>query len=356
MMTTISLQIVRIIPETVDTVTLQFIPQITDFKYRAGQSITLIFNDLAAKPFRRTYSFSSTPELDEYPAITIKRQANGLASTYLTRTLQVGDTLTALAPAGQFTLTTQIAKERDIILVGGGSGITPLFSILKQTLAEEQKSRVVLILANRNEEHIIFAKELRQWSEKYPKRFKTIHLLSNPLKEMATLDTTNIEVLQSRFSNYLFEKLIKKELRFSRQDAQLFICGPEGLAMKAQMVLKFMGFTHQQVHREIFIIKNAFKPDASKFVDSHVKVHFQNNHYEFTVPAGQTILQAAEKSGINLPYSCLSGICTTCAGTCHAGRVEMYTQEGHTDSDTGVGLVLTCVAYPTTKNIEIRIP
>lgn len=356
MITTISLQVIRIIQETADTVTLQFIPSSTDFAYQSGQSITLIFNHLSVKPFRRTYSFSSTPKVDKYPAITVKRQVNGLASTYLTRDIRVGDKLTALSPAGQFTLSPKPEMERDIILVGGGSGVTPLFSILKKALSQEKRSRILLILANRNEHHIIFRNALEQWSQHYPKRLKIIYLLSNPITEIEALSTENIQVLQSRFSNYLFERLIKKELRFPREQAQLFICGPEGLALKAQMTLKFMGFTNQQVHREIFIIKNTFTPTADKFADSQVSVQFQSNTYTFPVTAGQTILQAAEAQGINLPYSCLSGICTTCAGTCTSGRVEMYTQEGYTDSEIGVGLVLTCVAYPTTPKVEMRIP
>lgn len=350
---TIQLKIIHIIRETADTVTLQFQPLTNNFNYRAGQSITLLFDHLAAQPFRRSYSFSSTPGVDSLPAITVKRQVNGRASTYLTRSVQVGDTLTALPPAGQFTLTTA-ETERDVVLVGGGSGVTPLFALLKQTLTQEQKSNVALVLANRSESTIIFNQQLTAWAQRFPQRLTIIHLLSNPQRTATELH--NLKILQSRFSNYLFEDLVKQHLRFAPADAQLFICGPEGLALKAQMILKFMGFPQQQVHREIFIIKNPFRPDSKRFVDSVVRVTFQNDVHQFTVPAGQTILAAAEANAVNLPYSCLSGICTTCAGTCTAGKVEMYTQEGHTDSDIGVGMVLTCVGYPVTETVEMRIP
>ncbi|MFK7934459.1 MAG: 2Fe-2S iron-sulfur cluster-binding protein [Saprospiraceae bacterium] len=351
---TIQLKIRNIIQETTDTVTLQFDVPTPDFAYRAGQSITLIFNDLAAQPFRRSYSFSSTPKIDKFPAITVKRQTNGRASTYLTRTVQVGDSLTALSPAGQFVLESKPKTSRDVILVGGGSGITPLFSLLKQTLTEEQKSRVLLVLANRNAANTIFNKKLENWAERFPKQLKIIHLWSNPLNTVSNF--SNIEILQSRFSNYLFEDLIKRELQFAKKDAQLFICGPEGLALKAQMILKFMKFPQRQVHREIFIIKKPFRPDSTRFVDSEVSIKFQDETHQVHVPAGQTILAAAEANNINLPYSCLSGICTTCAGTCTSGKVEMYTQEGHTDSETGVGMVLTCVSYPVTEKVEMQIP
>lgn len=127
----IKLRVTDKIYETDSAVTLKFEPIGKKLEYKAGQFLTFLFNDLEIEPFRRSYSFCSAPEADDFIAVTVKRLPNGVASRYLTQHVRVGDELEALLPAGQFTLPPSPGGPRDIFLMGGGSGITPLFSILK---------------------------------------------------------------------------------------------------------------------------------------------------------------------------------------------------------------------------------
>lgn len=352
----IQVKVLKKIKETARSTTLILEVPSDKITYKAGQFLTFIFEDLGIKEIRRSYSFCSAPLVDEHWAITVKKQANGVASRYLTDTVQVGDILTALIPAGQFVLPT-FERARDIFLIGGGSGITPLFSILKNTLESEPQSKITLINANSRPSSIIFKKELQQLSEQFPKQFHTIHLLSH-LPDSAHFyneKSPNVQVLNQRLGNILVEDLIKKYLHFSTKDAQFFLCGPKNLMLKSRMVLGFMGFSQEQVHQEIFDVRNPMYPDVSKLTNSQISITYRQQKHEFPLVAGQTILAAAGKAGVELPYSCLSGICTTCAGNCNAGQVDMYTQEGVLNTQTTKGLVMTCVGYPKTEQVDIDI-
>ena len=128
-MQTVQVKVVQKIKETQSSVTLVLEPEHSEIQYQAGQFLTFIFDDLGPKEIRRSYSFSSTPDVDSHWAITVKKQVNGLVSKYLTDIVQVGDSLTTLLPAGQFTLPS-VTANRDVFLIGGGSGITPFFNDL----------------------------------------------------------------------------------------------------------------------------------------------------------------------------------------------------------------------------------
>lgn len=352
----IQVKILDKIKETNRSVTL--ILEVLDGEqiYEAGQFLTFIFNNLGPKEIRRSYSFSSAPEVDKHWAITVKKQVNGLASKYLTETVQLGEVLTALAPAGQFTMPLN-QEARDIFLIGGGSGITPLFSILKNVLYHEPQSKVTLINANSRLSSVIFQKQLQQLSAQFPQQFQTIHLLSHLSDQAHFYDQKlpNVEVLNQRLGNILVEDLIIKHLKHPRQNAQFFLCGPKNLMLKSRMVLGFMGFTKEQVHQEIFVIREPMRPDAAQLPNSEITITYRQKKHKFPLVAGQTILGAAEQAGVELPYSCLSGTCTTCAGHCASGQVDMYTQEGLLNTQTTKGLVMTCVGYPSTEKVKIML-
>lgn len=355
-MQTIPVKVLKKIKETSRSVTLILEASSTEVSYQAGQFLSFIFNHLGPREIRRSYSFSSAPSVDKHWAITVKKQVNGLVSKYLTDIIQVGDTLTALLPAGQFTLPAATAA-RDIFLIGGGSGITPLFSILKQALHTEANNKVTLINANSRPTQVIFQKALHELSQQFPQRFQTVHLLSQ-LPEIGHFYDTklpNVSVLNQRLGNILVEDLVKQYLQYSPEQAQFFLCGPRNLMLKSRMVLGFMGFSKEQVHQEIFVIKNPLRPDTATLPDSQVRITYRQEQYEFPLVAGQSILAAAGQANIDLPYSCLSGICTTCAGNCVSGKVDMYTQEGLMNTQTTKGLVMTCVGYPKTAVVEIEI-
>lgn len=353
----IKLRIREKVKETERVATLVLEPLTRDFNYRPGQFLTFIFKGLGAKEFRRSYSFSSTPGVDSFPTITVKKMPNGSASRYLVDQAQVGDILEAIPPAGQFFLPESSGKFRDIFLIGGGSGVTPLFSILKQILHFETESRVTLILANSNEQVLIFRKQLRQLAKEFPNQLKVIHFLSDTkmlLSELRALEAP-AEIRIQRMSNALVAQLVEQHLHFNRRDAQFFLCGPKTLMLKASQMLRYMQFDENQIHQEIFGIIEPYRPPRDVYKDSQVRIQFLGKNFLVPVKAGDTILEAAEKMGLELPYSCRSGICTTCTGRCTSGKVEMFTNEGQINTDMSNGVVFTCVGYPLTDKVEIEI-
>ena len=342
--------------QTPDSHTIYLKPIGLEVDYLAGQFLTFIFDHFPEGEVRRSYSLSSAPDIDEQLAITLKRVSNGLVSSYLINDTKVGDTLTALTPAGQFTFSPQSKTKRDIFLIGGGSGVTPLFSILKTALHFEPQSRVILIDANRNAERTIFYKDLQAFAKRFNASLQIIHLWSalHITEKIDLSKTPNIKILPRRFSNDLLEQLIVNYKKAPKHNHIFYLCGPTGLMIKAQTTLGYLGYKELQIKKEIFVIKTKPKPTKA-FTPSKIKIQYKQSIYEFKTRPDETILEAAHRNNIILPYSCKSGICTTCTGTCLSGKVEMYTQEGIIDTDDSKGVVLSCVGYPLTKVVEIRM-
>lgn len=353
----IKLRIREKVKETERVATLVLEPLSNEFSYQSGQFLTFIFKEPSGREFRRSYSFSSTPGVDAFPAITVKKMPNGSASRYLVDQAQVGDMLEAIPPAGQFLLSKSSGKSRDIFLIGGGSGVTPLFSILKQILHFEPESRVTLILANSNERVLIFRKQIHQLAKQFSAQLRVIHFLSDTkflLSELRALESP-VEIRIQRMSNALVAQLVEQHIHFDRRDAQFFLCGPKTLMLKASQMLRYMQFDENQIHQEIFGIIEPYRPPRDVYKDSQVSIQFFGKSFLVPVKAGDTILEAAEKMGLELPYSCRSGICTTCTGRCTSGKVEMFTNAGQLNTDMSNGVVFTCVGYPLTDKVEIEI-
>ena len=348
-------KIVERIVENADTSTLILKPVSGSFEYLSGQFITLIFNDLGSKEIRRSYSFSSAPH-EKNIAITIKKQRNGLVSRFLAKDAPVGSVLRALPPSGRFTLKVKEKKYRKIFLIGGGSGITPLFSILKTVLQSSKKTKITLVYANKNWDSTIFKDQLLNIQRQFPKRFNIYFLFSSFKKgwPQSLENHPTLSFWTGHLTNELLESLVKKHSKYPKPETGFYLCGPSGLMQKAFITLRYMGFESKQIHREIFTVKSVLRPLPELFPKSKVLLDLEDNQVEILVDPGKTILEAAESSGLQLPFSCRSGICTTCSGECISGNVAMYTQEGQFDADNSDGLVLTCVGYPLTEKVRIK--
>lgn len=353
----IQLRVREKIRETATAMTLVLEPLGQELHYQAGQFITLIFNNLGPKEFRRSYSFSSTPGVDEFPAITVKKIPNGSATRYLVDHVPVGEVLEAILPAGQFMLPPGNGVSRDIFLIGGGSGITPLFSILKQVLHFEPQSRVTLILANSNEDAIIFRQALRELALTFAGKLHLIHFLSNIKADFSSLQQTEspAEIRVERLSNALVGQLIAQQLHFNRENTQFFLCGPKNLMLKASQMLHYLQFRESQIHQETFTIIEPFRPTGERYGDSRVQILYMGKNYDIWVKSGQTILEAAEVVGLDLPYSCRSGICTACIGRCSSGEVELFLPAGRISTQWSNQIVFTCVGYPLTETVQLQI-
>ncbi|WP_080053795.1 2Fe-2S iron-sulfur cluster-binding protein [Spirosoma aerolatum] len=346
----LQLRIVRIISETDDT--RSYILESVDGRsvdYQPGQFLTLLLTHrdrgTNTHEVRRSYSLSSIP--GEPLQLTIKRVENGEISRYLHDTLRVGDALTSLHPAGRFTLD---ANQRgDLVLIGAGSGITPLFALLKQALYNEPGRRVTLLYSNSTERRIIFNEALAGLQQTFPERFRIFHLLSNP--------TDNWEGLRGRLNNVMLERLLPTLLGGSNPDTlRFYICGPGDYMRMVQFTLIFSGFQLSQIRRENFLVEPVvIAPPPIVAEDRTVLLRFHGREIEIQVPAYKSILQAALDEGVMLPYSCRGGRCSTCAAHCLSGRVHMTINDVLTDHDLADGWVLTCTGYPESDGVVIEV-
>jgi ring-1,2-phenylacetyl-CoA epoxidase subunit PaaE len=341
----LSFYIRDIIQETSDTRT--FILENTEHEkitYQAGQFLTFVF-EVNGHEVNRSFSMSSAPETDDFISITVKRVPNGEITRLLFDHFQTGDILYALPPAGRFTLSTHITLQRDIFLIGAGSGITPLYALLKKILHTEPKSRVILLYSNHNEKSAIFFRELNELAEQFPEHFLLIHLFSEP--------SASYQHLQRRLTKDFLQKTIQQHQLYNREEALFYLCGPSDFMRNATIAIVALEYGKVQIHSEEYIIK----PVTTHIVDTRPKqvtIFFRNQTYNLTLTS-ESILQAALEAGIRLPYSCRGGRCSACAAICRKGKVQMLVNEVLTDRDVEEGYILTCTGHPETEETEIYI-
>jgi len=332
---TIQLRVVSIIRETelASTFILEEVAG-NPVPYKAGQFLTFIFN-FHGREVRRSYSFSSTPEIDDKLSVTIKRVQNGEVSRYMLDRVHPGDILTALPPAGMFVPAQTENEGRDIFLLAAGSGITPVYSVLKFILHNELQSRVVLIFQNRSKEETIFRTQLENLVSVYRERFVWI------------------DMILPRLNNEQLEIIIKHQIRFKREDALFYICGPVSFMRMCQFTIMVLKFSRDQIRKEFFVIDTP--PPPPLLTDTRPKtVRVRGKkEYSFTTAYPKTILESALDQSIPLPYNCRNGRCSTCVARCVSGNVKMSVNEVLTEKDIANGLVLTCVGYAT-SDIELR--
>jgi ring-1,2-phenylacetyl-CoA epoxidase subunit PaaE len=354
------LKIRKITQETADAITVEFEqPKIGKIDYKPGQFLTLILH-IEGKEHRRAYSLCTSPEIDEFPAITIKKVGKGVVSNHLNSHLKVGDTLEVMPPMGFFTTEFNAENERHLVLLGGGSGITPLMSILKTTLALEPKSVVYLIYANQDNSSIIFKEKLEALQKQYASRFQVIHIL-----EKAPLFWN--KGYKGRINTKMLEKILNS-LPSQIQTAEFFMCGPAGMMNQITQSFDELKLPKDKLHKESFGIspeeaaskKASIESDPSQSSQQtsgtkSVKVIYSGETYVFDVPANKSILFAAMDQGISLPFSCQSGMCTACMGRCTSGKVKLDEEDALTPKELEKGYVLTCVGHPMTDDVVIEI-
>lgn len=344
------LRIIRIHSETSDTKSY-FLESVDGrpVPHRAGQFLTLLLMHNGHE-VRRSYSLSSASH--EPLRLTIKRVENGEISRYLLDTLQVGDELKSLHPAGRFTVNENATG--DLVLLGAGSGITPLFSIIKEVLWTAPARRITLLYSSPSERNIIFREELDELQKQYPDRFRLLYLLSNPSEDWTGL--------RGRLNNVMLERLLTDLVGPSDPETlQFYICGPGDYMRMAQFTIVFSGFRPDQIHREDFIIKPVvLTPPPALAQDRTVLLRIRRREggpreVEIQVPAYKSILQAALDEEIQLPYSCRGGRCSTCVARCTSGSVHMTINDVLTERDLSEGWVLTCTGYPESDGVVIEI-
>lgn len=360
-----SLKINKIIPETSDTVTLEF--EIPDdlrdtFTYKQGQHIT-IRREMGGHEVRRSYSMSSSP-LEPRFAVTVKKVPGGQMSTYLNESVKEGDTVDVAPPDGRFFIPTDAEKRRTYYVFGAGSGITPLLSIIRTTLEEEPMSAIFLLYGSRNEEGIIFREELDRLAERYAGQLQVEYLLSQPKKEAAGSFLGLFKKYTSNWSGktgrinaraataYLDENMAPGP----EEDCQYFICGPGNMAETVKAALLGRSIPPKQIHTEHFVNPNHTPGEFSAAPGesgARLIVHLNGKRIETTIPPGATILDVMVKEKHDAPYSCTAGACSTCMAKVLQGKVKMEACYALDDDEVKAGYCLTCQSHPDSEVVEV---
>jgi ring-1,2-phenylacetyl-CoA epoxidase subunit PaaE len=345
--------------ETKDAVSISLLvppPFKSQFAYKAGQYLTFSIQ-INGEEVRRSYSVCSSPFENEMPIIAVKEVNGGKMSTYLNRELKEGDLLDVMPPMGNFTLEPQEERNQHYFLFGGGSGITPLKSILITLLKHEPQSSINLLYANRDKDSVIFEQELIKLASEYPDRFHIIWSLDEAPENW------------NGISGWLTPAKVKAAVQqFGEghpKDSDYFICGPSGMMDVVKNGLELLDIPEAKVHTEYFTAVAKEKKDdvqqqeADELdammpeTDRRVKVELFGMKSEINVKPGQTILEAAQDAGLDPPYSCTVGVCTTCRAKIHSGKVNMDEREGLSDAEINEGYILTCQAHPLTDDVDL---
>jgi len=335
------LTIQSIIQETSDTKSFLLKEISEKISYQPGQFLTLIHP--RSINIRRSYSLCSHPQMDQSLKITVKRIANGEYSRWLFDVAKAGDQIQTIGASGFFTLPDDLSSDTTLLFLAAGSGITPIFSLLKEVLFFRHQ-RVVFIYSNRTKEDTLFYKDLLDLESQFPDRLKIEFLFSN-----------HQNLLRARLSKALLAQFIETHL-FEKSKALVYLCGPNDYMQMAIITLTTEGILAENIHTEIFNTEKPKTKNLPSDTNPHeVAIHYRGKLFSLTVKYPNTILQTAKLAGIDLPYSCEAGRCGTCAATCTKGSVWMSRNEVLLDKETDKGRVLTCTGYPIGGDAELIV-
>ncbi|WP_063552625.1 ferredoxin--NADP reductase [Burkholderia territorii] len=313
------------------------------FAYRPGQFLTLNV-PCADASVARCYSLSSAPGIDAAPKITVKRVRDGRASNWLCDRIRVGDVLDVLPPAGVFTPRT---LDGDLLLFAGGSGITPVLSILKSALVHG-RGMLTLIYANRDERSVIFRDELRQLAQRHPGRLRVIHWLDS---------------VQGVPHQRHLEELARP---FSQQET--FICGPAMFMENALAAMLGLGLPRARVHVERFAslpdapvradpaASSVAAPAAASGDGAAIETVLDGEAFAFDSAPGETLLDAMLRAGLPAPNSCRMGQCGACMCRIERGAVALDGNHVLDDDEIASGWTLACCARPASDALRVVFP
>ncbi len=328
------------------------------FGFHAGQYLTLKL-ELGGQEERRAYSLCTSPD-DRPMGFCVKRLEGGKVSNYLLDKLKPGDTLTVMPPDGKFLAKTEPSQRKTYYLIGAGSGITPLMSIARKVLADETGSAVHLLYGNRAEDTIIFREELDAMAAQYRGQFTVGHVLSQPARKkvggLSGLFGKTKPTWKGRVGRIDAQELglflADHELRTA--ESAYYICGPGGLIDTVEKELLRRGVEDRRIHTERFVVAPVADEDKiSGTAGASVAVTLDGKVHDITVESGKTILETLVAQGLNPPYSCTSGACSTCIAKVTTGEVKMDVNHALDPDEVEEGYCLTCQAHPVTDRVEL---
>lgn len=341
--TTTALTVRRIRRLTRSAVQIVLDPPTDPWPYRPGQHIGIEL-ELAGRRTSRSYSLTSSAELDDHLAVVVKRVAGGPVSGHLTELLRPGDVLDVRPPQGEFSVVPDRDRERHLVLLGGGSGITPLMAIIRAVLADEPRSRISLVHADSCREEVIFGGELDELRRSSGGRLRVVEVLE-------TVEQGD-DALPGRLDAQRTARLVTDLVAGGPPDVEHYLCGPAGLIDVARTALAGLGVPSSRVFTERFTEAAPTGGTASHTA----RLLADDEDVTTTVPPGGTLLDAAEGAGLLVPSSCRVGDCGTCRGRLVRGRVDSTSVEGLTSADEAAGWILTCVSRPLDDDVVVEFP
>jgi ring-1,2-phenylacetyl-CoA epoxidase subunit PaaE len=345
-----TLQVTDVVRETADAVSIGFLvpSELTaEYHYKQGQYLTLRFR-FDDEDIRRSYSICSAPHEIGELRVAVKKVKGGRVSTFINENTMLGDLVEVMTPMGMFTSQMNPTHKKHYVLIAGGSGITPMLSILKTVLFAEPESTVTLFYANNDELSIIFRPELDALSTTNKERFKVIYILDKAPENYPDLQTGIMTVgkLHELIENYV-------ELN---NDNEFFICGPLPMMDNAMNVLKKLQTPEDRIHIEYFnapIATEDIKDEIVLVQHARAVIIKDGDEYEVEMLPNETVLEAAMRRGLDAPYSCQSGTCATCRAKLIDGNVHMKSSFALTKHDIEAGFILTCQSRPVSDFLVV---
>lgn len=319
-----------------------------EFQYSAGQYLTfktIIDNE----EVRRSYSLCSAPHENNW-RVAIKEIPDGKFSSFANHQLQIGDSLQVMAPMGNFKFQPNSSAKQHYILVGAGSGITPIISILKTILREEPLSTVTLFYGNKGMNEIIFREELEALKNKYLDRMNLVHIFSR--------ENIGVPLLKGRIDAARIPLLLQAFVNNQTIDGA-YICGPQEMILAVKDELIAFGLAANLIHFELFhaapVVRTNQNNEAKVAAfESHIELIMDGEVTDFYLSSeGPSILDAAYKAGADAPFACKGGVCCTCKAKVLRGEVSMDVNYALTQEEVEAGYVLTCQAHPKSSDILI---
>ena len=346
------LTVAEVVPETDEANSIRFdVPYDLQevFRFKAGQHLTLRA-DIGGEEVRRNYSLCTAPFESEL-MVTVKRIAGGIFSNWVADNLKPGDVLDVMTPHGSFTTAFDPGAARHYVAFAGGSGITPIMSLIRTALAEEPRSRFTLFYGNRDSSSVIFLEALAALKDRYMGRLEIFHFLD---QEEGDVDLFNGMLDRARCDEAI-EHLVDEP----KAVAAWFICGPGPMMDAAEAALMDRSVDKDRIHIERF---TAGRPSAALEAQMaalqqqaagltvNVTLDGRTRKVEFSEA---NILDSARAAGLPAPFACKAGVCATCRAKVTKGKVEMAARYGLTDEEVAAGYVLTCQSVPAGEGVAV---
>ena len=316
------------------------------FDFMQGQYLTFK-KEFDGEELRRSYSICSNKN-DGILQVGIKRVDGGAFSTWANSELQVGDILEVMPPIGNFYAEDTNKEDKHYLAFAGGSGITPILSILRTDLENNEDARFTLVYANRNLNTIMFREELEDLKNLHMGRLNIIHILED--------ESQDIDLFQGRVDAAKCSSLFKSWIEIETV-SMAYICGPEPMMLAIVEALKTHGLKKDDIRFELFASGQpgrAKKRAASKQSNEEGirgRVTLNGESRSITVAANTTLLEAALENNVEAPYACKAGVCSTCKAKVVEGEVEMIANHSLEDYEVEAGFVLSCQCYPVSDKV-----